>query len=61
MSFIKDLVKSTGNEYANIVLDGLAAGVVDTFVDTGSYFFNVLFCEFTLWCAFLKQNHCNRR
>ena len=42
MSFIKDLVKSTGNEYANIVSDGVAAGDVDTFVDTGSYVFNSL-------------------
>ena len=42
MSFIKDLVKSTGNEYANIVSDGVAAGDVDTFVDTGSYIFNAL-------------------
>jgi len=42
MSFIKDLVKSTGNEYANVVSDGVAAGDVDTFVDTGSYVFNSL-------------------
>ena len=42
MSFIQDLVKSTGNEYANIVSDGVAAGDVDTFVDTGSYVFNAL-------------------
>ena len=42
MSFIKDLVKSTGNEYANIVADGVAAGDVDSFVDTGSYIFNAL-------------------
>ena len=42
MSFIKDLVKSSGNEYANIVSEGVAAGDVDTFVDTGSYVFNAL-------------------
>ena len=42
MSFIKDLVKSTGNEYASIVSDGVAAGDVDSFVDTGSYIFNAL-------------------
>ena len=29
MSFIKDLVKATGNEYANIVSEGVAAGDVD--------------------------------
>ena len=42
MSFLKDLVKATGNEYANIVSDGVAAGDVDSFVDTGSYVFNAL-------------------
>ena len=42
MSFIKDLVKASGNEYANIVADGVAAGDVDNFVDTGSYIFNAL-------------------
>jgi len=42
MSFIKDLVKSSGNEYASIVADGVAAGDVDSFVDTGSYIFNAL-------------------
>jgi RecA/RadA recombinase len=42
MSFLKDLVKSTGNEYAGVVADGVAAGDVDSFVDTGSYIFNAL-------------------
>ena len=42
MSFIKDLVKASGNEYANIVSDGVAAGDVDSFVDSGSYIFNAL-------------------
>ena len=42
MSFIKDLVKSSGNEYANIVSEGVAAGDVDNFLDTGSYIFNAL-------------------
>ena len=42
MSFIKDLVKASGNEYANVVSDGVAAGDVDSFVDTGSYIFNAL-------------------
>ena len=42
MSFIKDLVKASGNEYANVVSDGVAAGDVDTFVDTGSHIFNAL-------------------
>lgn len=42
MKFIDELVKATGNEYANIVSDGVAAGDVDAFVDTGSYIFNAL-------------------
>ena len=42
MSFIKDLVKASGNEYAGIVADGVQAGDVDSFVDTGSYIFNGL-------------------
>ena len=43
MSFIKDLVKASGNEYANIVAEGVSAGDVDSFVDTGSYIFNALY------------------
>jgi len=42
MSFIKDLIKSSGNEYASIVSEGVAAGDVDSFIDTGSYIFNAL-------------------
>ena len=42
MSFLKDLVKASGNEYANVVSEGVAAGDVDSFVDTGSYVFNAL-------------------
>ena len=42
MSFIKDLVKSTGNEYASVVSDGVAAGDVDSFVDGRFIHFNAL-------------------
>jgi len=42
MNFIKDLVKASGNEYAGIVSDGINAGDVDSFVDSGSYIFNAL-------------------
>src|SRR6056300_435073 len=42
MSFIKDLVKSSGNEYASVVADGVAAGDVDSFIDSGSFIFNAL-------------------
>ena len=40
--FLDELIKSTGNEYAGIVADGVQAGDVDSFVDTGSYIFNAL-------------------
>ena len=42
MKFIDELVKASGNEYANIVADGVVAGDVDSFVDSGSYIFNAL-------------------
>ena len=40
--FFKDIIKTTGNEYAALVSDGVEAGDVDTFIDTGSYAFNAL-------------------
>ena len=40
--FFKDIIKTTGNEYASLVADGVEAGDVDTFIDTGSYAFNAL-------------------
>ena len=40
--FLKDIIKITGNEYADLVSEGVAAGDVDSFVDTGSYVFNAL-------------------
>jgi len=40
--FLKDIIKTTGNEYAGIVEDGVEAGDVDSFIDTGSYIFNAL-------------------
>jgi len=42
MSFLNDVVKDIGNEYASIVSDGIAAGDVSNFIDTGSYIFNAL-------------------
>jgi len=41
-SFLKDIIKSIDNEYASIADDGLAAGDVSSFIDTGSYIFNAL-------------------
>ena len=40
--FIKDIIKETGNEYASLVSEGVEAGDVDEFIDTGSYIFNGL-------------------
>ena len=40
--FLKDIIKQTGNEYASLVSDGVEAGDVDSFIDTGSYIFNAL-------------------
>jgi len=40
--FLKDIIKLTGNEYASLVEDGVEAGDVASFIDTGSYIFNAL-------------------
>ena len=40
--FLKSVIKDVGNEYATLVADGIEAGDVDTFIDTGSYVFNAL-------------------
>ena len=40
--FLKDIIKTTGNEYASLVADGVEAGDNDSFIDTGSYIFNAL-------------------
>ena len=40
--FLKSIVKEVGNEYASIVDDGVEAGDVSTFIDTGSHILNGL-------------------
>jgi len=40
--FLKNIIKEVGNEYASIVHDGVEAGDVDSFIDTGSYILNAL-------------------
>ena len=40
--FLREVIKQSGNEYAAIVADGVEAGDVDSFIDTGSYIFNAL-------------------
>tara|TARA_Y100000310_G_scaffold339569_1_gene432624 strand:- start:1395 stop:2408 length:1014 start_codon:yes stop_codon:yes gene_type:complete len=41
-NFLRDVIKQVGNEYASIVDDGVEAGDVDSFIDTGSYILNGL-------------------
>lgn len=40
--FLREIIKNAGNEYAAIVDDGVDAGDVDGFIDTGSYILNGL-------------------
>ena len=40
--FLKQIIKDTGNEYASLVSDGVEAGDVENWIDTGSYIFNAL-------------------
>ena len=42
MDFLKNIAKTAGNEYAALVSEGVEAGDVDSFIDTGSYIFNAL-------------------
>ena len=41
MSFLKDVVKEIGNDYAGLLSDG-SVGDIGGYVDTGSYIFNAL-------------------
>ena len=42
MGFLDTVIKDSGNEFAGYVSEGVAAGDITTFVDTGSYIFNAL-------------------
>ena len=42
MGFLDNVIKDSGNEFASIVSDGVAAGDINSFVDTGSYIFNAV-------------------
>ena len=42
MSFLKNVIKETGNEFATIAVDGLSTADISGYVDTGSYIFNAL-------------------
>ena len=40
--FIDSLLKAAGNDLADIVENGIIAGDVDKYIDTGCYIFNAL-------------------
>ena len=42
MDLLKDLAKASGNELAGVVSDGIVAGDVDGYIDSGSYILNAL-------------------
>lgn len=42
MSFLSDMVKVTGNEYAAVVEDGLEGADISGYIDTGTYILNAL-------------------
>ena len=42
MSFLDTVIKESGNEFAGLVSEGIAAGDITNYVDTGSYIFNAL-------------------
>ena len=42
MSFLNDVVKEIGNEYATVASEGVTAGDVSSLIDTGSYLFNAV-------------------
>jgi RecA/RadA recombinase len=42
MSFLNDIIKSSGNEFASIVEDGLEGADINNFIDTGSYSLNAV-------------------
>ena len=41
-SYLTDIISSIDNEYASLASDGIAAGDISNFIDTGSYIFNAL-------------------
>jgi RecA/RadA recombinase len=42
MGFLDTVIKDSGNEFAGFVSDGVSAGDITSYVDTGSYIFNAL-------------------
>lgn len=42
MDFLQQVIKDSKNEFVAIASDGVAAGDIESFIDTGSYVFNAL-------------------
>ena len=42
MNFLDTVIKDSKNEYASFVSDGIAAGDIESYVDTGSYILNAM-------------------
>jgi RecA/RadA recombinase len=42
MGFLDSVIKESGNEFAGFVSEGVAAGDITSYVDTGSYIFNAV-------------------
>ena len=42
MGFLDTVIKESGNEFAGLVSEGIAAGDITDYVDTGSYIVNAL-------------------
>ena len=42
MGFLDSVIKESGNEFAGLVSEGIAAGDITDYVDTGSYIVNAL-------------------
>ena len=58
MEFLKNIAKTAGNEYAALVSDGVEAGDVDSFIDTGSVRLQCVIEWVNLWWIACKQNYC---
>ena len=62
MSFLNEIISSSGNEYASTVIDGLEGSDINGFCDTGSYSFNALLSGsvFMVVCLIIRS-YGNRR
>ena len=56
MDLLKDLAKASGNDLASVVDDGIVAGDVDGYLDTGSNILNALL-RFNIWWTSIKQDY----